>query len=109
MDNCLFCKFATKEEPKEFVYEDDQVMVFNDIHPVKPVHLLIVPKKHYADLMDVEDKSLLSKMLEVIELMAKQKGLHRNGYRVLINGGGAQEIMHLHIHLFGPLDQTTLL
>lgn len=109
MQNCLFCKFAEKILEKEFVYEDDDIMVFPDIHPVKPVHLLIVPKAHYADLMEVSDKHLLSKMFEIIEKMAKEKDLDKNGYRVLINGGGAQAIMHLHIHLFGPLDQTTLL
>jgi histidine triad (HIT) family protein len=109
MDNCLFCKFAKKTLEKEFVYEDSDIMVFPDIHPVKPVHLLIVPKTHYEDLMQVSDKHLLSKMFEIIEKMAKEKGLDKNGYRVLINGGGAQAIMHLHIHLFGPLDQTTLL
>lgn len=109
MDNCLFCKFANKTLEKEFVYEDDEIMVFPDIHPVKPVHLLIVPKVHYKDLTGVFDKNLLAKIMEVIEKMVKQNGLDKNGYRVLINGGGAQAIMHLHIHLFGPIDQTTLL
>jgi histidine triad (HIT) family protein len=109
MDNCLFCKFANKTLEKEFVYEDEDMMVFPDIHPVKPIHLLIVPKKHYEDLMDVSDKNLLAKMFETIEKMVKEKGLDKNGYRVLINGGGAQAIRHLHIHLFGPIDQATLL
>ena len=109
MNDCIFCKIAKKEAPAKFEYEDSDVMVFPDIHPVKPIHLLIVPKKHYEDLMDVSDKSLLSKMFETIEKMAKEKGLDKNGYRVLINGGGAQAIRHLHIHLFGPIDQATLL
>lgn len=109
MDNCLFCKFAKKELPKEFVFEDDDVMVFPDIHPVRPVHLLIVPKKHYAELLEIEDEKLLAKLMLTIQKQAKEKGLDKNGFRVLINGGGAQAIMHLHIHLFGPLDQTTLL
>lgn len=109
MEDCLFCKFANKTLEKEFVYEDDEIMVFPDIHPVRKVHFLVVPKTHYRDLTDVSDKNLLAKMFEIIEKMAKDNNLDKDGYRVLINGGGAQAIMHLHIHLFGPMDQATLL
>ena len=109
MIDCIFCKIRDREIPKEFTYEDDEVMVYPDIHPVKPVHLLIVPKKHYSDLMDIKDEKLLAKLMLTIQKMAKEKALDKNGFRVLINGGGAQAIMHLHIHLFGPLDQTSLL
>nr|MBI5455707.1 HIT domain-containing protein [Candidatus Levybacteria bacterium] len=109
MDKCIFCKIRDREIPKEFTYEDDDIMVFPDINPVKPVHLLIISKKHYADLSEVRDETLLAKLMLKTREMAKENDLDKNGYRVLINGGGAQAIMHLHIHLFGPMDQTTLL
>lgn len=109
MNSCIFCKIRDREIPKEFTYEDDEIMVFPDIHPVRPVHLLIVPKKHYYDLTEVRDEKLLVRFMEVIEKMVTQNGLDKKGYRVGINGGGAQAIEHLHIHLFGPIDQATLL
>ena len=103
MDDCIFCKIANKEIPKEFTYEDEDVVVFPDLKPSKPIHLLIVPKKHIADFLDVLDPMLMQKMWRVAQLMAKQQGLSTKGFRVLINAGGAQIIQHLHIHLQGPL------
>lgn len=103
--DCLFCKFASQEIPKEFVYEDEDVMVFPDIHPIKPTHLLIVPKAHIATFSQVEDDALWGKMRKVIQKMIGQSDLEGKGYRLVINGGGAQAIDHLHIHLTGPWGQ----
>ncbi|RJQ36276.1 HIT domain-containing protein [Candidatus Microgenomates bacterium] len=103
MDDCIFCKIARHEIPKEFTYEDESVMVFPDIHPLKPIHLLIVPKKHIEDFLDVKDPDLLEKLFTVVQKMVKKEGLENKGYRIAINGGGAQIINHLHIHLLGPL------
>ena len=102
MDNCLFCKFANKTEPKEFVYEDEDIMVFPDIHPVKPIHLLVVVKKHVKDFLDlgIED---LEKISKTIRKIVKDKKLEGKGYRLGINGGGAQIIEHLHVHLMSPM------
>lgn len=106
MDNCLFCKFAKGEIKKEFLYEDDDVMVFPDIHPVRSVHLLVVPKSHIPDLLALEDSSLWQKLLTVAQNMVKREGLSDKGFRIGINGGGAQVVNHLHIHLMGPMGKT---
>jgi len=78
-------------------------MVFKDIHPVKPVHLLIVPKEHITDFLALEDPLLKEKLLTITQTMAESAELDDKGYRVVINGGGAQEVRHLHIHLMGPM------
>jgi len=78
-------------------------MVFPDIHPIRPTHLLIVPKKHIEDLLNMEEDSLMKKTIEVVKEMIKESKLDKKGYRIGINGGTAQLINHLHIHLFGPM------
>lgn len=103
MKNCVFCKIRDKEIPKEFIYEDRDVMVFPDINPVRPIHLLIVSKKHIPEMLRVDDSKLFSKIFDVAQKMVQQYGLDDKGYRVAINGGGAQAIDHLHIHVFGPM------
>lgn len=101
--NCIFCKIAQKEIPKELLYEDRDVIAFEDIRPAKPVHLLIVPKKHIGDFLDIEDTSLLGKIGHTIQTLVKEKKLEKKGYRILLNGGGAQIVHHLHFHLLGPM------
>lgn len=88
---------------KEFTYEDEDVMVFPDISPLRPIHLLIVAKKHIKDFLDLEDFGLLEKLISAAKKMIKDQGLEGKGYRLGINGGGAQAIDHLHIHLMGPI------
>lgn len=78
-------------------------MVFPDIHPLKPVHLLIIPKKHVSEFVTIEDMQLLKDLGEVIQKMIKEKNLEKKGYRIQINGGGFQDVDHLHIHLMGPM------
>ena len=103
MADCVFCKIRDRIIPKEFTYEDEWVMVFPDINPIKPVHLLIVPKKHIEDLLMINDKLLMMKLTRIIQKMIRKFELENKGYRVGINGGGAQIIDHLHFHLFGPM------
>ncbi len=113
MENCIFCKIRDRIIPKEFTYEDDDLMVFPDIHPLKPVHLLIVPKKHIEDFLMINDlhfakasrgkEGLMMKLTKIVQKMVKKFKLGNKGYRVVINGGGAQFIDHLHLHLLGPL------
>jgi histidine triad (HIT) family protein len=103
MKNCIFCKIRDRIIPKEFLYEDDDVMVFPDINPFKPIHILIIPKKHIEDFLDVDNNVLWGKLKNVVQKMVKKLKLENKGYRVVINGGGAQIIRHLHIHLVGPL------
>lgn len=101
---CIFCKIAQKAIPSDLVYEDEHMVVFHDIHPKAPVHLLLVPKQHIKSLMALTDKhtALMSHLIFQLPLLAKQHGLHE-GFRTAIHTGpkGGQEIDHLHIHLMG--------
>lgn len=105
MENCLFCKIANGEIPSKKAYEDDTVLAFYDIEPQAPVHVLIVPKKHYTSVMDIEsaDQALLSHMIEIAQKLAKELGVSKDGFRLVINTGenGGQSVPHLHIHLLG--------
>ncbi len=103
MEDCVFCKIANKQIPKDFTYEDEDIMVFPDIKPLKPVHLLIVPKNHISEFLALEDAQLFHKLSHVIQKMITDQGLATKGYRVSFNGGGFQEVDHLHIHLTGPM------
>ena len=100
---CIFCKIAAKEIVKEFVYEDDEIMVFPDISPMKPVHLLFVPKKHMKDFMELDNDVTLAKIRKVMQEMVRKNKLEDTGFRIVINGGGAQGVDHLHFHLMGPM------
>lgn len=103
--NCVFCKIRDGEIEKEFDYQDDDVMVFPDINPLKPVHILVVPKKHIEDFADLLDKELLFKIKKVLDKVVKDQSLQNQGYRVSVNGGGAQLINHLHFHVVGPIER----
>ena len=103
MIDCIFCKIRDGIIAKEFIYEDENIMVFPDINPIKPVHLLIIPKRHIKDFSDIKDDNLWGKIRIVLQKMVKKEKLENKGYRVAINGGVAQIIKHLHVHLVGPL------
>ncbi len=102
--NCLFCKIIAGKLPSDQVYSDDEVVVFKDIHPQAPVHLLVVPREHIASLNELEEKhdKLLAHMLRLLPKLAKQYDLN-DGFRTVINtgSGGGQVVFHLHIHLLG--------
>lgn len=91
------------------LYEDEHVIVFPNINPVRPVHLLIVPKKHVSELVTVDEPELFQKLFVVVQNMIRREGLKDKGYRTTINGGGANHISHLHIHLMGPINQAAAL
>jgi histidine triad (HIT) family protein len=103
-DNCLFCKIVRGEIPCKKVFEDAEVLAFHDIHPVAPVHFMLVPKLHLSSLMDAGEAhaTLLGKMLLLAPRLAREQGLE-NGFRTVINSGkgGGQEVFHLHIHVIG--------
>ena len=104
--DCVFCKIRDRIIPKEFTYEDEEIMVFPDIHPFKPIHLLVVPKIHVEDYLDFNDTDLSVKAKNVIGKMIKEQKLDNGqGYRVSINGGGAQAIRHVHFHIMGPVSK----
>lgn len=100
----IFCKIISGEVSADFVYRDEEVVVFPDISPKAPVHLLVVPVKHVAGIADVteQDGHLLGKMLRVAHDVAAKEGLDQ-GYRLIINEGahGGKIVPHLHIHLLG--------
>lgn len=101
--DCIFCRIRDREIPKDFTYEDEEIMVFPDIHPAKPVHLLVVPKKHISDFLKLEESHILEKVKKAIQKMVREHKLEDKGYRLIVNGGGAQIIHHLHFHLMGPM------
>lgn len=100
-NDCLFCKIASKELPANIVYEDTDILVFNDINPKRPIHWLVIPKKHIESLNELTDQALAGKLLTIIPELAKKNGFAENGYRVVINtrAHGGQEVDHLHLHI----------
>lgn len=105
MDDCLFCKIVAGAIPSAKVYEDELVYAFNDIKPMAPVHVLIVPKEHVmSSLNDIteENSAVTAHALVVAARIAKQLGLD-NGYRIVVNCGddAGQTVHHLHFHLLG--------
>lgn len=104
MSDCIFCKIVAGTLPGNKVYEDDEVLVFHDIHPIAPVHMLIIPKAHIVSLSECENnhQELLGRMLLLAPKLARENGLE-TGFRTMINTGrgGGQEVFHLHIHIFG--------
>lgn len=103
--DCIFCKIVDGEMSTELLYENDTVVVFKDINPVAPVHLLIVSKKHIRSINDLEqeDKKIVSEMITAGKEMAKKLGVAKSGYKLIFNveKGGGQIIFHLHLHLIG--------
>lgn len=106
--DCLFCKIIKKEIPADIVYEDDEVLAFNDIAPQAPTHILAIPKKHVASIADLQDLDVADKLLAVLKKVAKEKGLNESGYRIVVNHGkdGGQAVHHLHFHLLGGRQMT---
>jgi histidine triad (HIT) family protein len=102
--SCLFCKIATKKLPSKIIYEDDSCVAFHDINPQAPVHLLIIPRKHFVSAGDAEDadEQVLGHLHRVAAQLAQQLGLSA-GHRVVMNTGPAagQSVFHAHLHLLG--------
>jgi histidine triad (HIT) family protein len=103
--DCVFCKIITGEIPSKIVYQDEQVIAFQDINPQAPTHLLIAPKKHIPTMAELseDDSSLSGHMIDVANQLAKMEGIAEQGYRLVINcgRGGGQMVNHLHLHLLG--------
>lgn len=102
--NCIFCKIISGEVPSEIVYSDDKVVVFKDINPQAPVHLLIVPRVHieaYKNGYKAYEPELLGYLFHIAEIVAEKAGVKESGYRLIVNTGpdSGQEVPHLHMHL----------
>ena len=102
---CTFCRIVSDKTSTHFLFENDKVVVFKDINPHAPVHLLIVPKKHIRSINDLNDgeREIVSEMIMVAKTMAKKTAVNKTGYRLSFNveRGGGQVIFHLHLHLIG--------
>ncbi|MDO9129735.1 MAG: histidine triad nucleotide-binding protein [Anaerolineales bacterium] len=105
MSPCLFCKIIRGEAPGKILYRDEQVTAFRDIHPVAPVHILIIPNRHILSVNDLtpEDEPLIGHLFTVARQLVKQEGIDESGYRLIFNTGahGGQTVFHLHMHLIG--------
>jgi len=105
MEECIFCKIAAGTIPSTKVYENERVLAFKDIHPMAPVHVIIIPKRHVATLMDVDVAGMvdLQTMMAAAQEVARLKKVDQRGFRVVINCNkeGGQVVFHLHMHLLG--------
>ena len=105
MSDCLFCKIAGGEIPVEFIYESEDVVAFNDIDPKAPVHVLIVPRRHYPTTIDMSEEApeLFGELFRASSAVARKTGVDKSGFRMILNtnADGGQEIFHVHMHLMG--------
>lgn len=105
MDNCIFCKIIAGEIPSNKAYEDEDILAFHDIDAKAPTHILIIPKKHVASVMELTDAddALVAKLFHVARQVAQEAGVAQSGFRLVLNTGedGGQSVAHLHMHLLG--------
>lgn len=104
-DDCIFCQIVQGEEPANVVYRDDDVVAFEDIRPVAPVHLLIIPTRHVTSIREIDESNdgVLNNLIHAANRLAKDRGIAEGGFRLNINTGpnGGQTVYHLHLHLIG--------
>lgn len=105
MEACLFCKIIKKEIPSSIVFENENILAFNDINPQAPIHILLIPKEHFASLNEIpeEKKDILSDLLLRARQIAEEKEIAQTGYRLVLNTekDSGQEVFHVHLHLLG--------
>ncbi len=105
MSDCLFCKIIAGDIPSDKVYEDDDVIAFNDINPQAPTHVLIIPRRHIATTNDIspEDEAVVGKLMSVAAKIAKERGIDASGYRSVMNcnADAGQMVFHIHLHMLG--------
>lgn len=103
--DCIFCKIVRGEMHCSKVYEDDKVLAFNDIDPQAPIHILVIPKKHYDSILDIKDDEMdiVSHIHKIINKIAKEKGIDKTGFRIINNCGedANQVVKHIHYHILG--------
>ncbi len=104
MSDCIFCEIIKGDIPCTKVYEDEAVLAFDDIHPMAPVHVVIIPKKHVATLMDIDaGADITGRLIAAAQKVAKIKNVADGGFRTVVNcnADGGQVVFHLHMHLLG--------
>jgi histidine triad (HIT) family protein len=110
MTDCLFCGIVGGKVKANIVYQNDYVVVFRDINPKAPVHLLIIPRKHIAGILDIEpeDSAVIGEIFMAAGQLARDQGIAESGFRVVVNSGpdSGQSVFHLHFHLLGGRQMT---
>lgn len=105
MSDCIFCRIAAHEAPAAIIHEDERCVVFHDIHPQAPIHLLVIPRKHITSLNDdlEDERELLGHLMSVVGRTAREQGIDGTGFRAVINTNAeaGQSVFHLHIHILG--------
>jgi histidine triad (HIT) family protein len=105
MDSCIFCKIIKGDLPSTKLFEDEKVLAIKDIHPVRPFHVLVIPKEHVKEFAELTDDTVLVAIKNAIQSLISEHKLDTQGYRVEANGGGAQLVDHLHFHLMSPMEK----
>jgi histidine triad (HIT) family protein len=102
-DTCLFCRVVRREIPASIVWENEHALAFRDIKPEAPIHVLVIPKRHFASLNDAADARLLGELLLAAREIAEGEGIAESGYRTVVNTGAnaGQTVFHLHVHVMG--------
>lgn len=105
MDDCIFCKIATRQIPARIAFENERVIAFHDLFPQAPVHVLVIPKAHYNTLNHVppEEAALVGELMTTASHLARELETAESGYRVVMNcnADGGQSVYHIHLHLLG--------
>jgi histidine triad (HIT) family protein len=105
MTDCTFCRIASKRLPAKIVYEDEQVVAFEDINPQAPVHVLVIPRKHIPTSLELahEDHELIGHMLRAANEIARERNIAERGFRLVMNTNpeAGQTVYHIHIHVLG--------
>ncbi len=103
--DCLFCKITSKEIPAKIIYENDDIVAFEDINPQAPVHFLVIPKKHISTSLDIqdEDNELIGRLYQAANKIATDRGIAEEGFRLVMNcnAGAGQTVFHIHLHVLG--------
>ncbi len=110
MTDCLFCKIRNGDIPCDIVFENDEVLAFNDVNPQAPLHVLIIPKKHISTVNDIDDsdEAIMGNLFSAAKTIAAQQELSDDGYRLVVNCNekAGQTVFHIHMHLLGGRDMT---
>ena len=108
--SCIFCRIIHKEVQGRMIYEDQEIVAFDDVNPQAPIHVLVVPREHIASLSEIKEGNtgLVGRLLWVAHRVARERGIAESGYRTLFNHGpaGGQTVDHLHLHLLGGRQMT---
>ena len=105
MSGCLFCRIVSRDIPSSIVYEDDQVLAFNDVNPQAPTHILVIPKRHISSMNDLQsgDDQVVGELIRRAATLARERGISTDGFRTVFNTNAAagQTVFHIHLHLLG--------